>query len=1017
MHKEKFKHTRILMIFTLSFCLILLSITGCSGEINNAFFDNSIIQSFRENDSFISAALQITESAQIIEERTSWIIGAIIMSLLVIVLLLIIFIKSKNEALKFKKEHERVRIMLDTLPIACFIGSANGKIFDCNTEAVRLFELKDKQEFIDHFDKDLSPEYQPCGQSSYELLFIRGIETVEKGKSIFNWTHQLLDGTPIPALVTLESVVYGGEKVLMAYIRDMREHTKMTNEINRQNELLFTSNNVSSILLEPNISHFEDTLNKAMGIMAETSSVDRICIWKNSKENNWLRFFLAYQWDKTGFKSHAKDGVLVPDVWLTDHPAWNEALSKGECINSLVRDMTPSEQSELLPRNIMAVLVVPVFLQDQLWGFLGFDRCNAEQVLAESDVLIMRSASRMLANAVIRNEMADELVFAKEQAEKSNRSKTIFLSHMSHEIRTPMNAILGIAEIQLRDENISPESMEAFAKIYESGDLLLNIINDILDLSKIESGILELTLIRYDIPSLINDTVQLNRLRYDSKPIEFSLHIDENTPVDLLGDELRIKQVLNNILSNAYKYTDKGRIDFSIKPEYPENSTEDDVTLVFCISDTGQGLNEEQMKRIFTEYSRFNLVKNRTIVGAGLGLSITKRLIDLMDGVIEVKSEPDKGSTFTIRIPQKRIGTAVCGNELTKKLQNFHFQTSTIIKKTRFLREYMPYGSVLVVDDVDSNVYVAKGMLLPYGLKIETASSGFAAIDKIKSGSVYDIVFMDHMMPKMDGIETVKKLREMEYKNPIIALTANAIVGREEMFLKNGFDGFISKPIDSRELNLFLNDFIRNKKPPEVVEAARREQNEKNPVDADIKTSDITKSQEMAKLFTIDAENAINILEGLSEKIQNPGKDDLDAYIITVHGMKSTLANIGEKELSGIALKLELAGEDRNLNELTKTTPVFIDSLKTIIAKYKTEKKNDIEISDDDLNYLHEKLNNIKKACETFNKNKAKAVLNELKQKTWTADINAVIDETVINILHSKFKDNIAIIDNYLKSE
>ncbi|MCL2264794.1 MAG: ATP-binding protein [Treponema sp.] len=604
-----------------------------------------------------------------------------------------------------------------------------------------------------------------------------------------------------------------------------------------------------------------------------------------------------------------------------------------------------------------------------------------------------------------------------ETAELANQAKDRFLAHMSHEMRTPMNALLGIAEIQLLNNAIPEETSKAFEQIYDSGDLLLNIINDILDLSKIEAGKLELTPVNYDMPSLINDTVQLNRLRFESTNVEFALQIDENTPHNLYGDELRIKQILNNLLSNAFKYTEQGTIEFSVSSEPAED---ENVMLVFRVSDTGQGMTEEQVTKLFDEYTRFNTDANRETVGTGLGMNIARRLINLMNGLISIESEYGKGSAFTVRIPQKRIGTDVCGADIAKNLRDFRFQSISISKRTQFLREYMPYGSVLVVDDVASNIYVAKGMLSPYSLKIETASNGFIAIDKIKKGGVYDIIFMDHMMPKMDGIETVRIIREMGYKNPIIALTANAIVGRAEMFMKNGFDGFISKPIDSRELNHILNEFIRNNKPPEVVKAARKEQQKKliNTETADQKqdAKDLAKSSEIAELFILDAKNAVKILEDLNKKINEMDKEETKSYITTVHGMKSTLANLGEKELSGIALKLELAGEEGDLAELTNNTPVFIKALQEMMDKYKPVKKSDAVISDIDLNYLREKLNNIKTACEAFNKNKAKSELNELKQKTWPADINAVLDEAAIDILHSAFKKTASDIKNYLES-
>jgi len=600
--------------------------------------------------------------------------------------------------------------------------------------------------------------------------------------------------------------------------------------------------------------------------------------------------------------------------------------------------------------------------------------------------------------------MTRELIFAKELAEQSNRSKSIFLSHMSHEIRTPMNAILGIAEIQLRDKDCSSEKREAFGQIYESGDLLLNIINDILDLSKIESGKMEIVPVMYDIPSLINDTAQLNRLRYESHPVKFIVHVDENTPIDLLGDELRIKQILNNILSNAFKYTDEGKIEFFVSAETEPDS--DNITLIFCVSDTGQGMTENQVKKLFDEYIRFNMETNRAIVGIGLGMSITKYMIDLMDGSIIVESEPGKGSVFTVRIPQKRMSTAVCGPELTDKLRNFHFQNNLIARKTRFIREYMPYGSVLVVDDVESNIFVTRGMLLPYGLKIDTVSSGFEAIERIKSGNTYDIIFMDHMMPRMDGIEAAKIIRDMGYTRTIIALTANALVGRAEMFMENGFDSFISKPIDSREMNHLLNEFIRNKKPAEVVEAARREQqvNEYEENNTGI-------NNDLTAVTVHDTENAIAVLEELLPKL-TAGNADLQLFATTVHGMKSALANIGERRLSNTALRLEEAAVSGETAVLLAETLDFMNDLRLITEKIKRSQSDNYKnISQDDLDFLQSSLKNIKTACENLNLKDVKLSLNELNQKTWPDKINNVINEISVYLIRGEYLKVISIVD------
>jgi CheY-like chemotaxis protein len=341
----------------------------------------------------------------------------------------------------------------------------------------------------------------------------------------------------------------------------------------------------------------------------------------------------------------------------------------------------------------------------------------------------------------------------------------------------------------------------------------MGLISDVLDISKIEAGKLELTSIQYDVPSLLNDIINLNMIRIEDKPITFRLDIGEELLTTLFGDDLRVKQIINNLLSNAFKYTRKGTVTLGMSCTRTDG---DDVWASFYVKDTGIGIRPEDIDKLFSDYNQLDARANRNVGGTGLGLSITKKLVELMGGEISVESEYGVGSTFRIRIKQRFVNVKTIGPETASNLCSFNYTDHKKKTLEKFERPDLSYAKVLVVDDMQSNLDVAASMLRKYKMHVDCVLSGQAAIDKIKLGDpVYDAVFMDHMMPEMDGVEATANIRALGTKYaqtiPIIALTANAIAGNEQMFLENGFQAFLPKPINIRSLDVAVRRWVRDK--------------------------------------------------------------------------------------------------------------------------------------------------------------------------------------------------------------
>ena len=387
--------------------------------------------------------------------------------------------------------------------------------------------------------------------------------------------------------------------------------------------------------------------------------------------------------------------------------------------------------------------------------------------------------------------LINELNIAKEQAEKANNSKSDFLSNMSHEIRTPLHAIVGFSQVLSEDERIPSDAKSEVKDIITASKNLLELVNGILDISKIEANKLEIVNAVYNVEQMLNELVSLTKARLGEKQLDFKTYFDQSLPDYLYGDVSRLKQIILNLLTNSVKYTKTGFINFKINSVIKN----DICSMIISIEDSGIGIKNSDINKLFEKFERINQ-GNTSVEGTGLGLAITKKLVELMDGQIVVHSSYGNGSKFTVRISQRIVDKVSPANVITENISNN--------ENYKF-----PSKKVLIVDDNKLNLRVAVRLLSLYDIEAITLDSGFEFIKKLNNGQKYDLVLLDDMMPEMSGVETLKKIKEsMDYNIPTVALTANAIEGMREKYLNEGFDDYLAKPMDKSELTRVLTKYL-----------------------------------------------------------------------------------------------------------------------------------------------------------------------------------------------------------------
>jgi len=724
-------------------------------------------------------------------------------------------------------------------------------------------------------------------------------------------------------------------------------------------------------------------------------------------------------------------------------------------------------------------------------------------------------------------------VAKKEMAEKASRSKSNFLARMSHEIRTPLGAIMGMAELSLR-EDLPVAAEDYISTILHAGENLLDIINDILDLSKIETGQLEIIEDEYMITSLINDVINIIKPKTLDSRLRFIVDIDSGMPIAYRGDITRIRQTIINLLSNAVKYTDTGFVKFSIKTERID---ENNANLVIIVEDSGRGIKEEDILLIFNEYTRFDVNANKDSIGTGLGLAITHTLVSAMGGEIHVVSKVGEGSIFTAIIPQKIIDkrklalvndpeshnvliferreiliepiiqtmmnlgvkyklvstdeefyeelmsnrysfvflAAILYDKVKSKYEkieteativlvaefgdviparNIHVLTTPIFSipcanifngisdnYTKSSVEKTPKGftapdvKVLIVDDINTNLIIAKGLIQPYGVHIDTCTGGKEAIAAISS-TKYDIVFMDHMMPEMDGVETTRRIREMGesdsyYKDvPVIALTANSILCSQDMFMTSGFSDFLSKPIEIAKLNTVLTKWIPSHLRIDGDMCSENSFDAETGADAgagalpdEIKGVDINKGiRQSGGTIEFFYETLASFYSDITERFELIreciNKKDLQQYKIYVHAIRSASANIGADYISKLAFDLENAGINGDWAYILSNNDVFITELEKLLDNIKNalstyDANEDVENDSDRDEKIKKELGELTSALDVYDIVTVNETVDKLLKLARTEDEKSTMREISNHILLFEYDEVYKLVDSF----
>ena len=702
--------------------------------------------------------------------------------------------KIEDGITQLEQERQASQFIYDSNPQINFIVSLNFNVIDCNPAALKFYGFENKEALKKGVVEKLVraiPEKMPNGADSISINERMAAANLQ-GETSFD-TVLTFDGEAIPFHFDLKRVWYKDTWVIVVYQTDLRELRKTERDLERRDTLLSAVNAVASRLISVEDEDFSQSLWESISMLGKSVDVERVTIWKNSRKDGELYCTQIHEWCEGVEMQHGLEHTI--DIkYSKTVPTWENILSSGGCINAVSKDMLPVESEQMRIQDIISILVVPIFIKEVFWGFVGFDDCANERTFSDVEITTLKSGGMLIASALLRNEMTNNLIIAREEALSSTKAKSAFLANMSHEIRTPMNAIIGMTAVAKNTS--SPQKIdECLSEISVASKHLLGVINDILDVSKIEAEKFELSHDEFDLFETIKNICTLNSDSMKKKNQTFELECDQNIPKRLVGDDLRFSQVITNLLSNAVKFTpDGGTIRLEVKSGV-DNGNE--IELLVAITDDGIGITPEQQKNLFNAFEQADRSTSRKYGGTGLGLVISKNIVMQMGGDIRVTSGFGKGSRFEFNVFfEKGSDTNTTANApIDERPGTVDFAGKHI----------------LLVEDIKINREIIIALLEGTNAAIDSAENGQIGLDMFMSDpDKYDLILMDIQMPLMDGFDATRRIRAVDSSHaktvPIVALTANAFKEDIEKCRACGMNDHIAKPI---EFDLLLSKMIK----------------------------------------------------------------------------------------------------------------------------------------------------------------------------------------------------------------